>query len=281
MSFTKSIPLDLKIGEVLANIMDECGIARNKHTTHISQVLGITITHANRKMRGLASWESSQLEKLANSLNISISDIFKMVEDSYEKKYTGRYSFNKEEYDGTITFSRDLDRIYSAIKIDNQWHIFKTDDIEDDEIYDESRYALSSFTIASHARDKNRPRLALLDDDKAILTTTAELLRQGPYKIDTFTKNEDLIEKIKSRPYDGYILDWVVNDKSAYDVCKKIRESRKPHAMIIILTGQTGDIIDQEIAEAFNDFDILGFYNKPLRIATLQVNIDKYFRNRT
>ena len=248
---------------MLSNIMNERGISKNKHTTHIANVLGITITHANRKMKGFASWENSQLEKVAKSLGVSLSDLFKMVEDSYEEKHAGKYIFNKEELEGEITFSPDTERTYSAVKINDQWHIFKTDDIEGNDIYEESR------------------RIALLDDDKEILTTTAELLKKGPYKIDTFTSSEDLIARIQSSPYDGYILDWVVNDKSAYDVCKKIRESKKPHAMIIILTGQTGDFIDQEIAEAFNDFDILGFYNKPLRIATIQVNIDKYFRNRT
>ncbi len=281
MSTSKSTPIELKISEMLSNIMNERGISKNKHTTHIANVLGITITHANRKMKGFASWENSQLEKVAKSLGVSLSDLFKMVEDSYEEKHAGKYIFNKEELEGEITFSPDTERTYSAVKINDQWHIFKTDDIEGNDIYEESRQGVLRFSIESSVRDKSKPRIALLDDDKEILTTTAELLKKGPYKIDTFTSSEDLIARIKSSPYDGYILDWVVNDKSAYDVCKKIRESKKPHAMIIILTGQTGDFIDQEIAEAFNDFDILGFYNKPLRIATIQVNIDKYFRNRT
>ncbi|MDH8061944.1 helix-turn-helix domain-containing protein, partial [Klebsiella pneumoniae] len=44
---------------MLSNIMNERGISKNKHTTHIANVLGITITHANRKMKGFASWENS------------------------------------------------------------------------------------------------------------------------------------------------------------------------------------------------------------------------------
>lgn len=275
-----SSAIEVKISEMLSNIMILKGIPRHKHTSHLAKVLGVTITHANRKMKGVSSWESSQLEKVTQYLGVSLSDLFKMVEGSIEDTHTGKYIFNKEEIEGEIVFSTDTERTYSAVKINDQWHIFKTEDIEGNDIYEESRQGVMRFVVQSGTRDKSKPRIALLDDDKEILTTTAELLMKGPYKIDTFMKREDLFEKIKNNPYDGYILDWIVNDKSAYDICKTIRESRKPHAMIIILTGQTGDFIDQEIAEAFNDFDILGFYNKPLRIATIQVNIDKYFRNR-
>jgi transcriptional regulator with XRE-family HTH domain len=97
MSASKSTPIELKISEMLSNIMNERGISKNKHTTHIANVLGITITHANRKMKGFASWENSQLEKVAKSLGVSLSDLFKMVEDSYEEKHAGKYIFNKEE----------------------------------------------------------------------------------------------------------------------------------------------------------------------------------------
>ena len=89
MSTSKSTPIELKISEMLSNIMNERGISKNKHTTHIANVLGITITHANRKMKGFASWENSQLEKVARSLGVSLSDLFKMVEDSYEEKHAG------------------------------------------------------------------------------------------------------------------------------------------------------------------------------------------------
>ncbi|STV65875.1 BetR domain [Klebsiella pneumoniae] len=64
MSTSKSTPIELKISEMLSNIMNERGISKNKHTTHIANVLGITITHANRKMKGFAhgkthSWKKS------------------------------------------------------------------------------------------------------------------------------------------------------------------------------------------------------------------------------
>ncbi|MDH8644527.1 BetR domain protein, partial [Klebsiella pneumoniae] len=79
------------------------------------------------------------------------------------------------------------------VKINDQWHIFKTDDIEGNDIYEESRQGVLRVSDESSARDKSKPRIALLDDDKEILTTTAELLKKGPYKIDTFTSSEDLI----------------------------------------------------------------------------------------
>ncbi|WP_277420811.1 helix-turn-helix domain-containing protein, partial [Serratia marcescens] len=64
------------LGEVIAKAMTMKGIPKQKHISHTSRVLEITIAAAQKKMSGASNWEVSQLVKVVDSIGMTTSDFF-------------------------------------------------------------------------------------------------------------------------------------------------------------------------------------------------------------
>lgn len=271
---------EMHAGEMLSNVMTMNGIPKHKQASHIRDVLNVSTPQAQRKLKGTAPWELTQLELVVRSLSITMSQFFAMFENELTEKQDAVFNLDKVEIPCKIYLSKENSkehREYSAVKINDKWHVFKTEEIEENEIYNDARRFIGMIVIESNKTELKKKRIALLDDDLNVLESISEIIGYGDYTVNSFSNLSDLEAKIDIFPYDAYILDWVVNEKSAYESIRKIRESKKPHAMIIVLTGQNSEEVDDEIATAISDFDIIGPFSKPLKINSIQRLIDKYF----
>ncbi|MEN4051978.1 helix-turn-helix domain-containing protein [Serratia marcescens] len=267
-------------GEMLSNVMTMNGIPKHKHVSHIRDVLNVSTPQAQRKLKGTAPWEMTQLEQVVRSLGLSMSQFFTMFENELSEKQEAILNIEKLELPCKIYLSKENSkdtREYSAIKVNDKWHVFKTEEIEGNELYSEARRFVGMIIIESGKSQLKRKRIALLDDDKDVLDSISEIIGHGDYVVNSFNNISDIESKIDTAPYDAYVMDWIIHDKSAYETIRKIRESKKPHAMIIVLTGQDSEEVDDEIATAISDFDIIGPFSKPLKINSIQRLIDKYF----
>lgn len=267
-------------GEMLSNVMTMSGIPKHKQASHIRDVLNVSTPQAQRKLKGTAPWELTQLDQVVRSLNITMSQFFAMFENELTEKQDAVFNLDKIELPCKIYLSKENSkerREYSAVKVNDKWHVFKTEEIEENELYNDARRFIGMIIIESNKTESKKKRIALLDDDQDVLESISEIIGHGDYAVSSFSNLSDLEAKIDTSPYDAYIMDWVVNDKSAYESIRKIRESKKPHAMIIVLTGQDSEEVDDEIATAISDFDIIGPFSKPLKINSIQRLIDKYF----
>ncbi|BEN04659.1 hypothetical protein SMETH2_47900 (plasmid) [Serratia marcescens] len=271
---------EMHAGEMLSNVMTMNGIPKHKQASHIRDVLNVSTPQAQRKLKGTAPWELTQLEQVVGSLDLSMSQFFAMFENELSEKQDAVFNIDKLEIPCKIYLSKENSkerREYSAVKVNDKWHVFKTEEIEENELYSEARRFIGMIIIESNKTEMKKKRIALLDDDKDVLESISEIISHGDYTVNSFTNLSDLEDKIVSSPYDAYVMDWIVHDKSAYESIRKIRESKKPHAMIIVLTGQDSEEVDDEIATAISDFDIIGPFSKPLKINSIQRLIDKYF----
>jgi two-component system cell cycle sensor histidine kinase/response regulator CckA len=134
----------------------------------------------------------------------------------------------------------------------------------------------ATFTVRlpclSELEDETPPRLdlcrgcrvLLIDDDRAVLSSTAALLREGGHEVDTATSGAEglrLFGATRGR-YDAVLVDLSMPDMPGTAVCRTIRE-RAPDQPVLYFSGFP--------VEELGDAD--GFVSKPVDIDTLRTRI--------
>jgi len=267
------------LGEVIAKAMTMKGIPKQKHISHTSRVLEITIAAAQKKMSGASNWEVSQLVKVIDSIGMTTSDFFDIYNYSVSEVHDAVWNDGKAHVKCKIYLSNvkanDATE-YSAVKINDEWVVFHTNDIKDDVLF-ESKRNIDIIQLYPQKQSLKKHRIAILDDDKNIVDSLKEIIANNEYLVDAFYDIESLEERLKNTPYDAYILDWVVGEKTAFNTIKEIRKTENNNAMILVLTGQLPGIVDSEIASAINDYDITGPHEKPIKASVIKSLVDKHF----
>lgn len=279
----KSISHDSKtyaIGESLKYFLANAGVQEHKQAELLRKTLGISTTHAYRKMRDSSPWEVSQLQIILKEVGSSLTEFFEFYEERLGEKSEAIIEVQKEKSKCTIYFTSDndtIDREFSALLVNDEWLVHRTLDMQQNEIYMGAKRNIGMIQIKPEILDLKKYSIALLDDDIAITDSLKEVLSDDAYHIDTFSSISTLREKIKKYPYDAYVLDWIVENNSVFESIKMIRDTTKPDALIIALTGQLGGKVDKEITDSINDYDVLGPYEKPVRLNVIKTVINKYF----
>lgn len=267
------------LGEIIAKALAMKGIPKQKHISHTSRVLDITTAAAQKKMTGASSWEVSQLIKVIASIDMKMSDFFDIYNYSVNEMhaatwYDGKADIKCKIYLSTANSNETTE--YSALKINDKWVVFHTDDIKD-EILFESKRNIDIIQLYPQKQNVKKHRIAILDDEKNIVDSLQEIIASNEYLVDAFYDVKSLEDSVRYNPYDAYILDWVVGTKTVFNTIKEIRNSENKNAMILILTGQLLGIADSEIASAINDYDIIGPYEKPIKASVIKSSINKHF----
>ena len=88
------------------------------------------------------------------------------------------------------------------------------------------------------ARDGGSPRLLVVDDDAAVATATAELLRRSGFEVDVAGSGREAGAGCARRPPDLMLLDYEMPEMDALDVLEALRADDAPPAFpVLILTG--------------------------------------------
>lgn len=88
------------------------------------------------------------------------------------------------------------------------------------------------------ARDGGSPRLLVVDDDAAVATATAELLRRSGFEVDVVGSGREAVAACTRRPPDLMLLDYDMPEMDALDVLEALRADDSPPPFpVLILTG--------------------------------------------
>jgi two-component system, OmpR family, KDP operon response regulator KdpE len=88
------------------------------------------------------------------------------------------------------------------------------------------------------AGDAHSPRLLVVDDDAAVATATAELLRRSGFMVDVAGSGQEAVTACARRPPDLMLLDYDMPEMDALDVLEALRaDEAAPDFPVLILTG--------------------------------------------
>lgn len=246
-----TIDITKTISMALSEVMTSEGIVKNKQAEYIRNIIGISSVQAHRKLNGTVPWDIKQLEKMLLSLNNSLSNFFLKVERNEYQKVQAKLLINGVNSNCLIYLSNESnsETAVAAVKINNDWKIISTTEIKKNiEIYNGYK-SIKLIEPLTNASLKKKISLVILDE---------------------------LNKKILNSPAEIYILDWLIGTTTVFNSIRKIRESQKPNALIIVLTGQCGDVVDSEILTAIKEYYISSPLEKPVRLPILKHYLDRY-----
>jgi len=109
------------------------------------------------------------------------------------------------------------------------------------------------------SREKDTPRLLVVDDEQNILSSLRRLLRRESYELATASTGEEALRAMEEQPADVVISDYRMPGMSGTELLKEI-QNRWPDTVRIVLSGysEVNAIID-----AINEGWIYKFITKP------------------
>ena len=117
-------------------------------------------------------------------------------------------------------------------------------------------------------------RIAVLDDDAAESHSLADHLSDRGLEAQAFNRVEDLVGQMKVRPFDGYVIDWVLEEGSAAELVGMIRAD-DPECPIAIVTGKIASdaTVEPAVVEAVSTYKHLLFFEKPTRLQIVSTQL--------
>jgi ActR/RegA family two-component response regulator len=118
-------------------------------------------------------------------------------------------------------------------------------------------------------RRKRALRVAILDDDRDIAMPLVEFLVAHGIEATPFFTIKDLVAAISVEPFNGYVLDWLLDNQSVRPLIANIR-STDPDCGIVILTGQI-DLhrVDESDIGIVADTYRVSYQTKPARLGAV------------
>lgn len=149
-----------------------------------------------------------------------------------------------------------------AVRIGEQWHVHAG---SSPEVRGHVRHGIASLRLTSAPR----PRVALLEDDDNAAAVVAMALEGEGMVVQTHKTSADLSASLARRPFQGYVIDWLLGAGTAEAAIRQIRAGQ-PSAPIAITTGalHTGAETEGSLIPFAEQFSV-GIFEKPFRQAVL------------
>jgi DNA-binding NtrC family response regulator len=117
--------------------------------------------------------------------------------------------------------------------------------------------------------------LLLVDDDRRLLESMAEWLREQGYKVDAVAAYGEAVKQLDRKAYDVALVDIRLRDGDGFDLLQHCRE-KHPHTSVLLMTGY-GTVESAIEAVRAGAFD---FLTKPLIDQELEMAIERALNQR-
>jgi len=252
-------------------LLERHGIPVRQRQNYVADQLGLSYQQARRRMLGTPPWTLEELASLATRFGETLAT---MVGDSgpgasrHATFITGTLRLDCELWLGAET-QRPTGPLVATQPSGGDWIVVPATEAAGSKLYEVDR-------ILIQRRASKPRRVAILDDDRDLATSIAEYMTASGVIATPFFSAADLAAAIAKQPYDGYVLDWLLNNEgTARTLIASIRE-HDPACPIIILTGQfdNGAVQESELTAISASYG-LSFLAKPARsgsiMSTLQL----------
>jgi ActR/RegA family two-component response regulator len=239
-----------------------------RHVTTIAEVLAVPYTPAYRRMNGTVAWEIEEIEKIAAHFGESLADVFvhrEVMDELPAILVAGPVRVPCRLVPGSAV--RDPERnSLVAVRLGEQWMVVPAADAGVGPCFE-----VSSMRVLGHG--ERRWRIAVLDDDAEETSSLAQHFSDRGCEVQAFTRIEDLVPSMKLRPFDGFVIDWILAEGSAAELVGMIRADDRD-CPIAVLTGKIRSdvMVEPAVAEAVSTYKLF-FFEKPTRLPIISAQL--------
>jgi CheY-like chemotaxis protein len=239
-----------------------------RHVVTISEVLGLPYTAAYRRMNGAVAWELEEIAKVAAHFGESLADVFAerhLAEELAATLVAGPVRLACRLTVGSAVREPARNSLV-AVRFGEQWMVLPATEAGASPCFE----VLSMRVVGQGDR---RWRIAVVDDDPEETASLQEYLVARGCQVEAFNRVEDLLPVMKTRPFDGFVIDWVLAEGTAGELVGMIRADDRD-CPIAVLTGKMRSdvLLEPAVAEAVSTYKLL-FFEKPTRLPIISAQL--------
>lgn len=229
----------------LVAFLEKQGLDRRAQTELIKELLEISESQAYRKLKADDNgWTLHHLHKVAAHFKVSFDQLFSTTEAVQHKAHfldgiqledaqlhLWQHLPCKIKLGSRITDQVEPPPLVAQIK-DDGWHVFQMPPSNE-----EAMYAVD-FVFASIPEPTlkvRKPTVAIVDDTDADLL--AQVLQLHNLDVTAYPNPGDFLLAVEHKPYDVYVLDWVLGLNDSGSIIDIIRNLYGEAPPIIVFTG--------------------------------------------
>ncbi|WP_341846105.1 helix-turn-helix domain-containing protein [Burkholderia humptydooensis] len=271
----------IQIANRIREILTKNGISKRQHANTVSRILNLSFSQAHRKLKGQSPWAIHQVNRITAEFGEDVGQLFgapladaaPVEGDPVDALLAiGDTRIACHAHIGEA-LSADQKSDLVAVRINHRWSIHAHDQAPE-----APHYAVREVRIAPTVEEIRRLSIAILDDSPEAADELSKYLRAQGFNTYTYYDIDSFNEAVRDNMFDGFVVDWIIGRETSESCMTEIRQSENPDAPILVLTGQLNTSErESEIARAMRTFDILGPYEKPIRLSVIKAAFDRHF----
>lgn len=257
------------VDSCIAQLLKRAGLQPRQRVNYVAQTLGLGYQLARRRMIGETPWTVDELSRLANSCGETLTSLF-AVDGPQDPGGTGEDAefvlgavrIPCRVWVGAKATSRPASPLVAVQPAKDQWVVVPATDALETGSFEVERLLIQLGNAKRH-------RVAVLDDDHDVANSIVEYMNATGLDARAFFSLDELVGLVESKPFDGYVIDWLIDHQNARSLIAAIR-AKDPGCPIVLLTGQlqTGYADESELA-SISSFYRLTYFEKPIRTSSL------------
>lgn len=269
------------IADKVRELFLQHGIGKRQHAKELSRILDLSFSHAHRKLKGQSPWTLEQINSVALALGGTPASIVDILLESEPVGSTvaqdaifslAGVALSCVAHIGSELVGGKLAE-FIGLQQDGQWIVYRATEAPPGK-----RFAVELIEIRPGHIEDDRLSIAVLDDAHQAADELAKYLNSQGFNAVAFYDVSNFCQALAKSPFDGYVVDWLIGHETAQKCIETIRTSDHADAPILVLTGQLGtDLRESEIARAMRDYDVLGPYEKPVRLHVIEAALQRCF----
>jgi CheY-like chemotaxis protein len=268
----------LSVATRVRELMERHGIGERKQSSKLAEILEMGYSEAHRKMQGKGVWTITHLAKVAQAFDepvgalIGATDHAKTSSAAVCRDATlsvGVREFPCLAWVGDVVSAAQRPELVAIHTIGNDWRIV-------DAMIAPPGILYAVEKIEIRPRPLNRPKVAIVDDERDSADAMRDYLNEVGYQATAFYSPEGVRDAMRGTHFDAYVIDWMLGDETSEGLVRHIRAVAGSGTPIMLLTGKlvSGQADQSELGRAMVRFNLL-WHEKPAKQAIIVAELKK------
>ena len=260
----------------VSRLLDRHGIPERRRAAALEKALGLTYQQVRRRLLDETAWTLEELRDLADHFGENLPSL--VSDPSSESTasavlVTGSLRIPCSVWLGDTPQMARPGPLVATRPTADEWLVVPAGEAAGVESYEIKRLLIQATTRSAR-------RIAVLDDDRDLAQSIAQYMNEVGLDATAFYTVDDLSKAVSVEPFDGYVVDWLVNKQSARAVIIEIR-AQSATCPVVVLTGQMrdGHLEESELSAAAAAYR-LQYFEKPVRTSAILSALELGFERR-